>query len=185
MPTAAGHLPRRHIRRAANRHAPLRILIATALLFAPPWPAYADEPLPAGRYTVTARMILPHLDAMRRIGTTTERCIETGNAAALFPVLDQPALRGCALGHETRQGHSADYVLECGSARVATGTAQVTMTPVGVTATLDVKMGGKNMTFRQRIDARRGGPCSAANRASRARSNATPAPEARPEDTRS
>jgi hypothetical protein len=183
MPTVVGYFPRRPIRRSANRHAPRPIQISSALLFAPPWPAYADEP--PGNYTVTARPILPHLDAMRRIATTAERRIETGTAAARSPVLDQPALRGCALGRETRRGHSADYVLECRSARVAAGTAQVTVTPVGVTATLDVEMGGKNMTLRQRVDARRLGPCSAANRARRARLNATPAPEARTEDTRS
>jgi len=115
--------------------------------------------VPAGNYTVTAQMIMPHLDEMRRISTTEQRCIIDQGPIGLFPVMDQPALRGCNLGFGRFDGTAVTYLLVCQTARVATGTATLHETPSGIAGTVDVKMGGKNMTFSQRIAAVHKGDC--------------------------
>lgn len=126
--------------------------------------ADADTPVPAaGRYVLAVQMILPHLDEMRRITVRDERCLTAGQVAGLFPVFDQPALRGCKLEYPKRGAESTDYVLVCESARVATGNARVTVESDGaLLGQLQVKMGGKNMTFSQHSIARRTGDCSPA-----------------------
>lgn len=123
--------------------------------------ADADTPVPAaGRYVLAVQMILPHLDEMRRITVRDERCLTAGQVAGLFPVFDQPALRGCKLEYPKRGAESTDYVLVCESARVATGTAHIITAEDGaIFGLLEVKMGGKNMTFTQRSVAERLGEC--------------------------
>ena len=115
----------------------------------------AEPALSAGFYELASRMSMPHLDDMRRIVTTEQRCLGADDLQALFPVLRQPALTGCKFDFPQPLTNGTRYVLVCASARVATGTADLTPTPTGVIGELAVKMGGKNMTFTQRVEARR------------------------------
>ncbi len=57
-------------------------------------------------------------------------------------------------------GARHDYVLSCASARVASGTASIESAGQKRVGMLAVKMGGKNMTFSQRIEAQRGALCT-------------------------
>ena len=108
---------------------------------------------------------MPHLDEMRRQVAQHTRCVRDDAPDGLFPVLEQHALRGCRLDYPksvvTADGTRRDYVLVCASARVASGTASLEADGEVLVGTLAVKMGGKNMTFSQRVEARRGAPCAA------------------------
>lgn len=112
-------------------------------------------PLPAGRYAIRSNMVMPHLEEMRRITADESRCVARDAASALFPVLRQPALRGCSFGYGAERPTGFQYVLVCASARVASGTAELARQGETVNGTLVVKMGGKNMTFSQSIRAAR------------------------------
>ena len=129
-------------------------VIATAL------PPSIPLLLPPGAYTLASQTTMPHLEEMRRVVREEQRCFDGGDALpALFPVLRQPALTGCSLGYGFRDGERLRYALVCASASVATGSAEVRTTATGVTGKLEVRMGGKNMTFAQRVQATRRGDC--------------------------
>jgi hypothetical protein len=110
--------------------------------------AGAAEP---GVYDVTASTEMPHLEENLRYATTRERrCLGADDFASLFPVLRHPSLEGCRL---------AGNLLVCASPEVATGAVRMEQAPGRVSGVLEVKMGGKNMTFAQRVEAVRRGPC--------------------------
>ncbi len=138
------------------------------LLLALPGTAAAEPPvlplsLPAGAYTLAAQTLMPHLDEMRWVVRREERCYGGGDALpSLFPVMRQPALTGCSLGAGERDGERLRYVLICASPRVATGSAEILPTTRGAVGKLEVRMGGKNMTFSQRVEATRHGDCDPA-----------------------
>lgn len=118
----------------------------------------------ARSYRIAATMVMPHLDEMRRQVTNHTRCVKDEAPDGLFPVLDQHALRGCRLDYPKMtangDGERREYVLVCASARVASGTASIDDSGAALVGVLTVKMGGKNMTFSQRVEARRGAPCT-------------------------
>ena len=148
----------------AHRHlTPLRAVVV-GLALQPCALIAADAEVPAHRYEIASTMLMPHLDEMRRQVSHHTRCIKDDRPADLFPVFEQHALRGCTLGYEkvveTASGARHDYVLSCASARVASGTASIERAGQKRVGMLAVKMGGKNMTFSQRIEAQRGAPCT-------------------------
>ena len=116
-------------------------------------------PLQAGqqRYEITTTTVLPHLDEMRRQKNVLERCITDGALAELFPLLDEPAFRGCTI---TAQGDANKTLqLVCRSVNGAAGTGRVAADGNGWRGVLMVKMGGKNMTLEHHIRAVALGPC--------------------------
>ncbi|MGD9602608.1 MAG: hypothetical protein AB7O21_10790 [Gammaproteobacteria bacterium] len=121
----------------------------------------AGFPLPEGDYTIRANMVMPHLEEMRRMTTEERVCVTRDRVTALFPVLRQPALRGCAFGYAAQREEAVEYVLVCESARVATGSARLRRRGEIIEGQLAVKMGGKNMTFSQGIRARYVTGCNA------------------------
>lgn len=135
------------------------LLLALTLAMLPAPGSTASFTLQPGSYDITAQMVMPHLEEMRRIVTQEQRCLGDDNPVALFPVLRQPALRGCALDYGVQDADTFQYVLVCETARVATGTARLNRSGDRIVGTLDVKMGGKNMTFSQRIEAVLRGGC--------------------------
>ena len=126
--------------------------------------ALAHAASSAYTYQIAATMIMPHLDEMRRQVTQQSRCVKDDVPGGLFPVMEQHALRGCRLDYpksvENADGRRREYVLVCASARVASGTASIDETGQRLVGMLIVKMGGKNMTFSQRVEARRGAACT-------------------------
>lgn len=112
----------------------------------------SDEALAPGAYDITARTVMPHLEENLRYATIRERrCLRSQDLASVFPILRHPSLEGCKLG--------IDYALSCASPQVATGYAHFDTAPGRFTAILEIKMGGKNMTFSERIEAVRHGDC--------------------------
>jgi len=133
-------------------------LLASALLTYPQ--AHATDAMQPGLYEVIAETVMPHLEEGLRYATTRERrCLSEGDLASAFPMLSHDAMKGCALGRETRHEESVSYRLVCQGRQETTGTAQWLLGPDRVTGRLDVRLGGKNMTFSQRVTANRLGDC--------------------------
>lgn len=116
-----------------------------------------------GAYDVTARTEMPNLEENLRYATTRERrCLHTHELASVFSVLQHPSLEGCKLAEQSRRGDAIRYLLVCASPQVATGAAWLDDGADRVAGVLEVKMGGKNMTFAQRVEAVRRGECEPA-----------------------
>jgi hypothetical protein len=106
---------------------------------------------------------MPHLEENLRYATTRERrCLRSHELPWVFPVLHHESLEGCKLGDESQRGGTIRYLLVCQSPQVATGIARLNAAPGRITGILEIKMGGKNMTFSQRIEATRQGECEPA-----------------------
>jgi hypothetical protein len=143
-------------------HSPVRlagsVLTALSLLCSL---AKASEILPAGLYQMTTETGMPHLEANLGYATTHERrCLIHQELYSAFPVLEHVALKGCRLDHESRQDETVSYILSCEGPHGTTGTARWQLGPNQIVGTLNVKLGGKNMTFSQRVIATRLGECS-------------------------
>jgi hypothetical protein len=138
----------------------LIVLMFVAPIVAMSLSATAAPLVSPGEYDLRTRMVMPHLDEMRRSERHQRLCMdEAATAASLFPVLEQPALRGCTLDHAQADGPDTSFVLVCASSRVASGTARLSQDGNLIEGVLEVKMGGKNMTFAQYVAAVRVGGC--------------------------
>ena len=125
--------------------------------------ALASEPLPSGRYAITVETYMPHLEENLRYATTHEtRCLQHQDLASAFPVLHHASLQGCRLEKDAGAGDGITYVLACDGGHGTTGNAVWTFEEHRITGTLHVKLGGKNMTFSQRLTAVPMGECGAA-----------------------
>jgi hypothetical protein len=99
-------------------------------------------------YDVMIETGMPNLEENLRYAVTREeRCLEEADFATVFPILKHPSLAGCALDKVT-------YVLACEGNHGTTGHATWRITDRIVHGTLNVKLGGKNMTLYQRVTAK-------------------------------
>jgi hypothetical protein len=132
-------------------------------LAVPASPGQAAEVLPSRLYQVTTETGMPHLEENLRYATTRERrCLAHQDLATAFPVLHHVALADCRLDHEARQDETISYVLACEGGHGTTGEARWRLGPEMVEGLLQVKLGGKNMTFYQRVTATPLGDCPSA-----------------------
>jgi len=100
---------------------------------------------------------MPHLEENLRYATTREqRCLQPDDLDSLFPILRHPSLEGCHLNDR--------YRLVCANPQVASGAARLDAAGERIAGTLDIKMGGKNMTFSQRVEAVRQRDCEPSQR---------------------
>jgi hypothetical protein len=120
----------------------------------------ASELLPARLYDVTIETGMPHLEENLRYTTThRRRCISLKDLATEFPILDHPTLAGCALGGAARNDDTLKFGLICDNRHGTTGAAIWHIDKQHIRGRLDVKLGGKNMTFSQTVTARVVGSC--------------------------
>jgi hypothetical protein len=99
-------------------------------------------------YDVVIETGMPNLEENLRYTTTREeRCLSEADFASAFPILKHPSLAGCELEEVT-------YVLECEGNHGTTGKATWRTTGGVIHGTLNVKLGGKNMTLYQRLTAK-------------------------------
>jgi hypothetical protein len=113
-------------------------------------------------YDVTTETLMPHLEENLRYTTTHERrCLAHLPLAAAFPILTHPALQGCGLKNETHKDGVVSYSLVCTGGHGTTGGAIWHIDESRIRGTLNVKLGGKNMTFSQRVTAVPYGACRA------------------------
>jgi hypothetical protein len=120
--------------------------------------------MPPGLYEFTTETSMPNLEENLRYTTTHERrCLTYEDLAGVFPVLSHPALKGCRLGAESREDDVVSYALMCEGGHGTTGDARWELGERRIAGTLRVKLGGKNMTFHQRVIAIPVGECAAKN----------------------
>src|SRR6185312_734484 len=92
--------------------------------------------------------------------THEKRCLGPQDLARAFPVLEHPSLSGCHLEPGTQSSDSAEFRLACEGNHGTTGGAQWQLGERQIIGTLHVKLGGKNMTFFQRVTAIAVGDCA-------------------------
>jgi hypothetical protein len=103
-------------------------------------------------YDVTVETGMPHLEENLRYAVErSERCLTRQDLHTAFPILHHPSLAGCKLSEQSSDEDTIVYVLVCDSSAKTTGTATWRLGEHVVRGTLDVKLGGKNMTFFQRV----------------------------------
>lgn len=119
----------------------------------------ADAPS-ARRYELVTEIGMPNLDENLRYATTRQaRCLDTGDLARAFSMLGDVSLQDCRLVAVTQRDESATYALQCTGGHGTTGEAQWQFDQTSIAGTLNVRLGGKNMTFYQRITGRAVGAC--------------------------
>jgi hypothetical protein len=144
------------------KSAMLFAILSICLIPARPAPR-AGETLSARFYEIITETGMPHLEENLRYTTTRERvCLVHRELAVAFPILEHPALRGCSLRNESRQGDTVSYTLACEGGHGTTGEAIWHVDKSRIRGTLNIKLGGKNMTFYQRVTALDLGSCPAA-----------------------
>jgi Protein of unknown function (DUF3617) len=120
----------------------------------------ASETTPARLYEVITETGMPHLEENLRYAVTRERrCLTEEDLASAFPILKSASLADCGLRHESRHGDAISYLLVCDGGHGTTGSASWRVSERLMVGTLNVKLGGKNMTFFQRVTAKPVGQC--------------------------
>lgn len=134
------------------------LLVALSLAAVGASAAAPSAPVPPGLYALTTETLLPHLEEALRYATVqSTRCLAGDAAGSFFPLLQHQALAGCVL---TASGRPDTFELTCRNPEAATGLATFEHDPSGLRATLELKMGGKNMTLSQRVVGTRLGDCT-------------------------
>jgi hypothetical protein len=124
--------------------------------------AGATDSTGARVYQIQTEPGMPHLEENLRYAITHEkRCLTEEQLELLFPALEHPSLAGCRLVDRKREGDTVSFALACAGGRGTTGNVVWKMGRYQVTGTLNVKLGGKNMTFFERVTARPLGKCAA------------------------
>lgn len=117
--------------------------------------------VPAGEYDLTTQTVLPHLEEALRYATTrTRQCLREPDVTIFFPLLQHQAFSGCSLVPSTGINDGLSFTLRCTNPEAASGSAVFEVGATYVSAVLELKMGGKNMTLSQRLYGPRVGPCS-------------------------
>jgi hypothetical protein len=120
----------------------------------------ASEAMPSQLYELTTETGMPHLEENLRYTTRREKvCLVHQSLSAAFPILEHPALRDCKLEDETKRSDAVYYTLVCSGGHGTTGQAVWHFEQGRFRGTLNIKLGGKNMTFYQRITAVPRGAC--------------------------
>jgi hypothetical protein len=131
------------------------------------------QTVPPRFYELTTETVMPHLEESLRYATTREKsCLSPEGLVSAFPILKHPALEGCRLQEENRAKALVSYFLACENGTGTTGKATWQKDGLQLKGMLDVKLGGKNMTFYQRITARDLGACTQEEFESKTRSAA-------------
>ena len=138
------------------------VAMAIAALSSIATPAVAD-----GRrlYEVVTETGMPHLDESLRYAVRSERtCLDPSDLSGAFWMLRDVSLQDCRLVKALQDEASAAYALQCDGGHGTTGGARWQFEPAAgggtrLAGTLNVRLGGKNMTFHQRVKATPVGEC--------------------------
>ncbi|HKZ74462.1 MAG TPA: DUF3617 family protein [Steroidobacteraceae bacterium] len=134
-----------------------RVLVSVVLTGSLAW---AADAMPRRMYAVTIETGMPHLEENLRYTTTREkRCLSHQDLSSAFPILQHASLADCRLAQESRQGDTVSYLLVCEGGHGTTGNATWQLGRQQIRGTLNVRLGGKNMTFHQRVTATPAGEC--------------------------
>lgn len=120
----------------------------------------AAEAAPQRRFEVTTVTGMPHLDENLRYATVTETmCLNVQELSGVFWMLKDVSLQDCKLVKSEQTADAASYALQCTGGHGTQGSASWELGSSALTGTLQVRLGGKNMTFFQRVNARAVGSC--------------------------
>jgi hypothetical protein len=120
----------------------------------------ASETTAARLYEVITETGMPHLEENLRYAVTREnRCLTDEELVSAFSILQSASLADCKLRHERRDANIDSYLLVCEGGHGTTGNANWRVGEPLIVGQLDVKLGGKNMTFFQRVTAKPLGQC--------------------------
>jgi hypothetical protein len=123
-------------------------------------PGRAAERIPALLYEIITETGMPNLEeSLRNTATRERRCLTRPDLSSAFPILDHPSFADCKLQHVRDEEDTVSYLLVCGSGQGTTGSATWQIGNHLIRGTLNVKLGGKNMTLFQRVTATPVGPC--------------------------
>lgn len=112
------------------------------------------------RYDIVTETSMPHLEEnLRYTKTRNQQCLTAEELTSAFSALTQTSLAGCALHHEGTEADTDSYRLVCDGSSGTTGMATWRRAERVSYGALNVKLGGKNMTFSQRITATDLGGC--------------------------
>jgi hypothetical protein len=112
-------------------------------------------------YEVITETGVPHLEESLRYATRIERtCMDPSDLPTAFWMLRDVSLQDCKLVQLSDAAKESLYQLECDGGHGTTGSARWQLGSTTISGTLQVRLGGKNMTFYQRITARPLGQCS-------------------------
>jgi hypothetical protein len=139
----------------ARRRRTLQCVLAGCALLSlgPGGVALAQQSQPA-LYDVVTETEMPHLEENLRYATRRERlCLDARDLSTAFWMLGHVSLKGCQLVKTGQDAASANYRLQCSGGPGTTGDADWQFEAGHMTGTLRVRLGGKNMTFYQRITA--------------------------------
>jgi hypothetical protein len=116
-------------------------------------PASAQESRPR-LYEVVTETDMPHLEENLRYAVRREQhCLDRSDLSTAFWMLGHVSLQDCKLLKAAEEAGSATYRLQCDGGHGTTGDARWQFEAGRMTGTLRVRLGGKNMTFYQRITA--------------------------------
>jgi len=120
------------------------------------------ETIPPKLYEVVTETGMPNLEENLRYAITRERrCLSEADLSSVFPMLKHASLAGCELRDAQRDGDKLTYRLACEGGHGTTGSATWRIGAHAIQGTLNVKLGGKNMTLFQRVTAKPLGACAA------------------------
>jgi hypothetical protein len=115
----------------------------------------ASDTTPARLYEVITETGMPHLEENLRYAVTREnRCLTDEELASAFPILKSASLADCKLRRQSRVADVDSYLLVCAGGHGTTGNVSWRIGEQLMVGQLDVKLGGKNMTFFQRVTAK-------------------------------
>jgi hypothetical protein len=144
--------------RSTSFSALVHCVAATAFAFA--HAAASDAPA-AGLYDITVETSMPHLEENLRYTVQREqRCLTREQVFTIFPVLRDAALADCKLADERIHNGISTWTLMCTGGHGTTGRATWRLDTAQLAGQLDVKLGGKNMTFYQRAKLKRLRDCN-------------------------
>ena len=139
-------------------HRYLALVSSIALMYSM---ARAAELMTARLYELVTETSMPHLEENLRYTTTREqRCLDQTQLATAFPVLNHVSLKGCTLSDEIREQNTIYYELVCAGGNTTKGSAVWQIGEHQISGVLNVKLGGKNLTFYQRVTGKPLGPCA-------------------------
>jgi hypothetical protein len=105
-------------------------------------------------YEVVTETDMPHLEENLRYAVRREQqCLDRDDLSTAFWMLGHVSLQDCHLLKAAEDADSATYRLRCDGGHGTTGEARWQFESGRMTGTLRVRLGGKNMTFYQRITA--------------------------------
>ncbi len=117
-------------------------------------------------YEIVVQTSMPHLEEnLRYTKTTSKKCLTRSELFVTFPILSEAAFNECGLSQQAQSDTHASYRLICPSSTGTTGNAVWRFNASHLAGTLEVKLGGKNMTFHQRATAKRLGECTGGHQA--------------------